>query len=184
VIRRLYVHNFRCLENFELPISGQSSVLLIGKNGSGKTTVGLALEILQKIARGTNRIADLVKPKDLARGRADVPMRFEIEVELEAQLYKYTIAFAIPKSHRETELFVLEEKLEVGGRVLYTRAAATLHVETRDAAATPPALFRVPFLSIGVLRLCQSFRNSMAMIRFTFSNNGSPGYLSFGRCLA
>jgi len=37
VIRRLYVHNFRCLENFELPISGRSSALLIGTNGSGKT---------------------------------------------------------------------------------------------------------------------------------------------------
>src|ERR1035437_7584897 len=24
-MRRLYVHNFRCLENFELPVSGQSS---------------------------------------------------------------------------------------------------------------------------------------------------------------
>jgi predicted ATP-binding protein involved in virulence len=89
VIRRLYVHNFRCLENFELPVAGQSSVLLIGNNGSGKTTVGLALEILQKIARGTNRIADLVKPKDLARGRTDVPMRFEIEVELNAKIYEY-----------------------------------------------------------------------------------------------
>lgn len=61
MIRRLYIHNFRCLENFELPVSGLSSVLLIGKNGSGKTTVGLALEILQRIARGTNRVKDLVK---------------------------------------------------------------------------------------------------------------------------
>jgi ABC-type polar amino acid transport system ATPase subunit len=84
VIRRFYVHNFRCLENFELPISGQPSVLLIGSNGSGKTTVRLALEVLQKIARGTNRVGELVKPRDFARGRTDVPMRFEIEVELDA----------------------------------------------------------------------------------------------------
>ena len=40
VIRRLYVNNFRCLENFELKLAGQSSVLLIGKNGSGKMAVG------------------------------------------------------------------------------------------------------------------------------------------------
>ena len=122
VIRRLYVHNFRCLENFELPISGHSSALLIGNNGSGKTTVGFALEILQKIARGTNRVGDLVKPKDLARGRTDVPMRFEIEVELAAKTYGYSIAFEFRE--RSKELGVLEEKLEVDGRVVYAREAA------------------------------------------------------------
>jgi predicted ATP-binding protein involved in virulence len=47
VIRRLYVNNYRCLQNFDLPISGKPSALLIGKNGAGKTTVGFALEILQ-----------------------------------------------------------------------------------------------------------------------------------------
>src|SRR5713226_9705786 len=111
VIRRLYVHNFRCLENFELPVSGLSSALLIGKNGAGKTTVGLALETLQRIARGTNRVGDLVKPKDLARGRADVPMRFEIEVKLEAKIYGYAVAFESLESL--TEPRVLEEKITV-----------------------------------------------------------------------
>jgi len=119
VIRRFYVHNFRCLENFELPISGQSSVLLIGKNGSGKTTVGFALEVLQKIARGTNRVAELVKPKDFARGRTDVPMRFEIEVELESRVYGYSVAFELPKGSKD--LRVLDEKLEVGGKLVYAR---------------------------------------------------------------
>src|SRR5208337_3072165 len=100
-IRRLYVHNFRCLENFELPISGKSSALLIGKNGAGKTTVGFALEILQRIARGTNRVGDLVKPKDLTRGGADVPVRFEIEVELAAKIYGYAVAFEFPPGFKE-----------------------------------------------------------------------------------
>ena len=97
MIRRFYVHNFRCLENFELPISGLSSVLLIGKNGSGKTAVGLALEILQKIGRGTNRVGELVRPKDFSRGRSDVPMRFEIEVVLDAKVYAYAVAFELPR---------------------------------------------------------------------------------------
>ena len=67
VIRRLYVHNFRCLENFEPSVAGQSSVLLIGKNGSGKSTVAAALEILQGIGRGTSRVGDLVKLEDFTR---------------------------------------------------------------------------------------------------------------------
>jgi ABC-type ATPase involved in cell division len=74
VIRRFYVHNYRCLENFDLPLSGKSSLLLIGRNGAGKTTIGHALEVLQKIARGTNRVGDLVKPKE--KRRVSIPGRF------------------------------------------------------------------------------------------------------------
>lgn len=122
VIRRLYVHNFRCLENFELSISGQSSVLLIGKNGSGKTTVGMALEILQKIARGTNQVNDLVKPKDFARGRFDVPMRFEIEIELDGKSYEYIIAFEMPQG--VSSLLVFEERFAVDGEPRFIRKRA------------------------------------------------------------
>ncbi len=125
VITRLYVHNFRCLENFELPIAGKSSALLIGKNGSGKTTVGLALEILQRIARGTNRVGDLVKPKDLTGGRTDVPMRFEIEVELDRRAYSYVIAFEFPVGFKE--LRVLQENLTVDRIPVYTRELANVH---------------------------------------------------------
>jgi energy-coupling factor transporter ATP-binding protein EcfA2 len=126
VVHRLHVHNFRCLENFDLSLSGMSSVLLIGKNGSGKTTVGRALEILQKIARGTNRVHDLVGVRDLARGRADVPMRFEIEAELHGILYQFAIAFELPKGFKE--LRVLEEKLSVGGKSIYSRELAQVHL--------------------------------------------------------
>ena len=123
VIRRFYVHNFRCLENFELPIADRSSVLLIGKNGAGKTTVGLALEILQRIARGANRVDEVVKPKDLSRGRTDVPMRFEIEVKLGGHTYEYVIALDFPPGHTR-ELRVLEESLAADGKPVFTRKGA------------------------------------------------------------
>jgi predicted ATPase len=126
VIRRFYVHNFRCLENFELPIADRPSVLLIGKNGAGKSTVGRALRILQMIARGENRVDNLVKPKDLAHGRADVPMRFEIEVKLEGQIYKYFIALDFPPGFKE--LRVLEEGLAADGKPVFTREAAQVHL--------------------------------------------------------
>src|SRR5208283_2777285 len=123
-------HNFRCLENFELLISRQSSVLLIGNNGFGKTTVGVALEILQRAARGTNRVGELVKPKDFTRGRTDVPMRFEIEVELDGMTYEYGIAFELPE--RFKELRVLEEKLAVNGKPIYTREQAEVHLGAKQ----------------------------------------------------
>jgi predicted ATP-binding protein involved in virulence len=100
VIRRLYVNNFRCLENFELSLARQSSVLLIGNNGSGKTTVGRALEIFQRIARGVSRVNDLVKPKDILRQFTDIPVRFELEVELKGRTYEYVIAFEFVRDLR------------------------------------------------------------------------------------
>jgi energy-coupling factor transporter ATP-binding protein EcfA2 len=126
VIRRFYVHNFRCLQNFELPLSGQPSVLLIGRNGSGKTTVGLAFWMLRKLARSVNRVDDLVKPKDFAQGRTDVPVRFEIEVELDGRIYGYIVAFGFPPDFKEPR--VLEERLMVDGNPVYTREMAQVHL--------------------------------------------------------
>lgn len=109
-----------------MPVSGQSSVLLIGKNGSGKTTVGMALWILRRIARRVNRVGDLIEPKDFARGRADVPVRFEIEVELSGRVYEYVVAFELPATFKE--LRVLEENLSVDGEPVYTREVAQVHL--------------------------------------------------------
>lgn len=139
MIKRLYIHNFRCLENFELPVSNESSILLIGKNGSGKTTVGLALKIFQRIARGTNRVSDLVHPKDLSRGRGDVPMRFSIEAELASQIFSYTIAFELPKDFKELRVF--EEKLEVDGKLVYSRELAQVRLARRNLESE--AQFRI-----------------------------------------
>lgn len=130
MIRRLYVHNFRCLENFELRIPNQSSILLIGNNGSGKTTVGLALQILQQIARGTNRVRDLIDVKDCSGGRTDVPVRFELEIQLRNISYHYALALELPRGFKE--LRVLEEKLTVGGVEIYSRETAQVHIPRAD----------------------------------------------------
>jgi len=53
-------------------------------------------------------------------------MRFEIEVELGTKIYEYVIAFEFPE--RFKQLRVLEEKLSVGGKPVYTRDKAQLHL--------------------------------------------------------
>ncbi|CAN2047122.1 ATPase AAA-type core domain-containing protein [Candidatus Magnetomoraceae bacterium gMMP-1] len=127
MLERLYVHNFRCLENFELTLKNMRSALLIGKNGSGKSTIGVVLEILQSIGRGTNRVGDLIQTNDFARGRSDVPIRFEIEICINNILYKYVIALELPENFKE--LRIRDEQLEVSGKLIYSRqeAIVTLH---------------------------------------------------------
>ena len=122
MIQRFYVHNYRCLENFELPVSRRPSTLLIGKNGSGKSSVGRALEFLQQVARGVNRVGDLVKLTDFTRGRSGEPLRFEIEILLREKTYEYIIALELPPGFRE--LRVAEEKLTVDGQIIYSRDRA------------------------------------------------------------
>ncbi len=119
MIQRLYVHNYRCLENFELNLKEFQSGLLIGKNGSGKSTVSYVLEIFQSISRGVNRAKELVHTKDFSRGRSDVPMRLEIEILLDKKLYKYVLAFDLPEKFKE--LRVIEEQLIVSEKPVYVR---------------------------------------------------------------
>jgi predicted ATPase len=126
MLQRLYVHNFRCLENFELTPKEMSSALLIGKNGTGKSTVVFALEVLQSIGRGNNRVGKLVSSKDFNRGRSDVPVRFEIEALLDGKLYKYLLALELPENFKEMR--VAEEQLSIGGSSVYSREEAVVTV--------------------------------------------------------
>jgi predicted ATPase len=116
------------------------SALLIGKNGAGKSTIASALEVLQKICRGINRMRDLEKlnlisSKDFARGRSDVPIRFEIEVLLQDKLYKYVLALDLPEKFRELRVF--EEQLLVAEEPIYSRkeAQVTLHTTSPNREA-------------------------------------------------
>ena len=119
MIQRLYVHNFRCLENFTLDLAGHSSALLIGKNGAGKSTVLRCLALFQTICRGFNRVRDLVSLSDFAQHRTDHPMRFEVELTLSSKQFKYVVSFEWPAKFREAR--VLDESLSVNGQLIFSR---------------------------------------------------------------
>lgn len=129
MLQRLYAHNYRCLVNFDLSLNGLSSVLLVGRNGVGKSTIKNVLRVLQQIARGQNRVKELVGVADFAFGGLELPMRFEIEVALKQRLYKYELALELPQDFRE--LRVLEEKLSVDEETVYSREKAQV-VQPRD----------------------------------------------------
>jgi len=126
MIERLYVQNFRCLETVTLDFAGKPSVLIIGKNGAGKSTTRKALSIFQRICRGSSRVDKMLAPADFTLHRIDRPIRFEIEVTLGMRRYIYAIAFDWPDGFREAR--ILEENLSVDGGVVFTRQLAQMHL--------------------------------------------------------
>lgn len=126
MIERLYVHNFRCLENFTLDLTGRSSALVIGKNGSGKSTVLQCLKLFQSICRGSNRVGNLISSTDFTLHRTDHPMRFEIELALSSKRFKYAVSFEWPASFREAR--ILDESLSVDGNAIFTRHTSQIQL--------------------------------------------------------
>ena len=126
MLQRLYAHNYRCLENFELVAKDVSSMLIIGKNGAGKSTILSVLEKFQMIARGTNRVGDLVSEIDCTRGRTSVPIRLRLEAVVQGIQFSYEIAFELPARFKEYR--VLQEQLNVEGMPLFSRDLAQVNL--------------------------------------------------------
>lgn len=132
MVRRLYVHNYRCLQNFELDLRDKHTALLIGDNGSGKTTISRALEVFQKVARGTNRVAELATKDDTFLS-GEGPMRFTIEAQVRDRVYEYGLALEMPPGFREMRVF--EEKLTVDGEPVFDRSHAQVSLKKRSTNA-------------------------------------------------
>jgi energy-coupling factor transporter ATP-binding protein EcfA2 len=126
MIERLYVHNFRCFENFTLDLAGCGSALLIGKNGSGKSTVRSCLELFQSICRGSNRVGKLISATDFTQHNTDKPLRFEVDVRLGGKRFKYSVSFEWPANFREAR--ILEESLSVDDQPIFTRHQAQIQI--------------------------------------------------------
>jgi predicted ATPase len=98
------------------------SALLIGKNGSGKSTILKVLEIFQSIGRGITRVDQLISLKDFSNENIDI--KFEIEVLLKESVYRYCLVFGLQKisssyNNIKEQLRVFEEELFISDERIY-----------------------------------------------------------------
>jgi len=119
MIRKLYVHNFKCLQNFELNIENLNSIFLLGKNGTGKTTVFEVIEIFQKIGQGRTALDELISSDAFSFGNKKIPIHFELEVELENQNFLYKLTIEFPENFNAPK--IKNENLLVESRNIFTR---------------------------------------------------------------
>ncbi len=166
MIERVYIHNFRCLENFSLDLSGRGSALIIGKNGAGKSTLRQALGVFQNICRRLNRVRDLVSESDFSQGRTDIPMRFEIDLTLADKPFKYAIAFEWPERFREAR--VAEESLSVDGNSIFTRQKEQVNLPGGSSFRLDWHVAALPVITErpgeGAIQQLNSFFSSMVLI--------------------
>jgi len=114
MITRVYADNFRCLVNFELPL--ERLLLLMGKNGSGKSSVFDVLEKLQALLRG-GLVADVFAPEDLTEWMKSPLQTFELAVQGNGGQYEYRLVI---EHARERGLQrIKEERLRYDGRELF-----------------------------------------------------------------
>jgi len=166
MIERLYVNNFRCLENFSIDLATRPSLLVIGKNGSGKSTMRRALGLFQSICRGANRARDLVSEGDFTQQRKEIPMRFEVDLVLAKRRFKYAISFEMPPTFREAR--IAEELLSVDGQTVFSREGAQVSLGTGNGFSMDWHVAALPVVNESpkesAIREIRSFFASMILI--------------------
>lgn len=117
VLRRIYVHNYKCLQNFELEL--QEMVLLLGANGSGKTAVLDVVYGLRKLLSAEAKITDQVAfhPATLTRWQTDPKQVFEIDVEVGEESFRYRLEIEHADDGRHSR--VAWESLSAGPTMLF-----------------------------------------------------------------
>jgi predicted ATPase len=134
MLKRLYIDNFRCFVNFEY--KPERKQLLLGANGSGKSSLLDAVELLKNFLRGvdnpflaTTRTRWLELPKQV----------LELEASLDGKTYVYRV-----ENHFASEAPVGEvrlERLTVEGERVFEQVGG----EVRFFAHKPEELASLPW---------------------------------------
>jgi predicted ATPase len=115
MLTRLYVTNYRCLVNFEFKPNAKQ--LIIGRNGTGKSTVFDVLALLSDLAVRGKPCEDHLGGKTRTRWQSVAEQRFELDVNGNGGEYRYTLVvddYGLPPRPR-----VKQETLNFNGKPLF-----------------------------------------------------------------
>lgn len=127
-LKSIYINNYKCLQNFELNLSEVTDLLLLAKNGMGKSSILSALRILRKIALGETEISRLLEPSNFAFGNTSAPIRFKVVVTSPEDVYEYEMAVGVGKNGR---LVVETEILRKSDHVVFSHEAEAMFSDDR-----------------------------------------------------
>ena len=115
MLQRLYVDNYRSLINFEFRPG--SLCLLLGDNGSGKTTILDVVEMLRDFISGQSA-ATVFSHDSLTRWQLIRNQTFEADFMIDGKIYTYSLVIEHVQHHGLSR--VQQELLNLDGRPLYS----------------------------------------------------------------
>lgn len=148
MLKRLYVHNYKCLVNFEINFD-QDISLFLGANGSGKSTIFEVLTKLRRLILNEERVENIFDLTDFPRWlevkHHDV-MRFELDIEINKteqisnlpdflkinSVYKYLLVLEANMLD-DNPIIILEESLYNNSQQLMGYKNGTVHFTGTDA---------------------------------------------------
>ena len=107
MLTRLYVDNFLCLVNFELTL--EETNVLLGPNGSGKTSVLQALRRIQALVARGAKVDEAFPASDLSLTQNRDKQRFELDLQIDGGVYRY--ALGIEHNRDRRRMRISEESL-------------------------------------------------------------------------
>jgi predicted ATPase len=126
MLNKIYIHQYRCLQNFEIDLKNQHSALLLGRNGAGKSSFFDAVEVLQQIGRGVTQLKDLVSAGDFAFGEMHKAIHLETTVTLAEQSYEYILEVELPENFSQPR--IRQESLKVNGKTNFYREGGKIQL--------------------------------------------------------
>ncbi len=127
-IARLYVDNYRSFVNFELRPGRRS--LLLGYNGSGKSSVFDVLDAIKKLVAFNADLKDFYPTDTVAKFGGSSEQRFELDIGTERGLLRY--ALHVAHDLKEKTAAITLEELSLDDKPAYRFINGEVHLFGED----------------------------------------------------
>lgn len=114
MLKRIYVDNYKCLVNFEIPLSEIN--LFLGVNGAGKSTVFEVLQKIKLLVSGQEKVTDQFFSENCTRWQTSLLQTFELDVEGNGGVYQYKLT--VLNDRRGEKSRIKSESLHFDGKPL------------------------------------------------------------------
>lgn len=127
MLKKIYINNYKCLQNFEFNIEELNSAFLLGKNGSGKTTLFEVFEIFQMIGRGRTSLSEMIGIDSFSFSDTKLPIEFEITVEIDNKKFIYELSIEFPSHFHAPK--IRNESLVVQNTAVFKRDGGQTYIK-------------------------------------------------------